>query len=169
MRSRTLLRRRHVSGDAALVGDVLVAAPNSAGPAWAAWSAAWGGVVVAAFINGALHRGYAMAVGEPTATQLSEAVLALLVVPWAFRVEQRHPLPRRRDAVVIGAGWAAATVAFEFMFGHYVNGDSWRTLLAAYDMTDGRLWTMDVLLVAAAPTLARGWHRRGPRTSDRRH
>jgi hypothetical protein len=58
-------------------------------------------------------------------------------------------------AVVVGAGWGVATVAFEFRFGHYVNGDSWQTLCAAYNLTGGRLWTLDVLLIAAAPALVR--------------
>jgi hypothetical protein len=70
---------------------------------------------------------------------------------------------------VVGAGWAAATVAFEFVFGHYVNGDSWQTLRAAYDLTQGRLWTVDVLLIAAAPAAARAWrlHRSGGEGSRR--
>jgi hypothetical protein len=38
-----------------------------------------GGGVVAAFVNGALDRGYASVLGEPTATQLSEVVFPLLV------------------------------------------------------------------------------------------
>jgi hypothetical protein len=139
---------------------------------WTAWSTAWGGVVIAAFVNGALHRGYATAVGEPTATQVSEVVLPLLVAPWVLHVESRHRLPSLKDAVVVGAGWAAATVAFEFVFGHYVNGDSWQTLRAAYDLTQGRLWTLDVLLIAAAPAAARAWrlHRsRGDRSRPSRH
>jgi hypothetical protein len=134
--------------------------PDPSATSWAAWSGAWGGVVVAAFVNGALHRGYATAVGEPTATQLSEVVLPLLLTPWVLRVENRRPLPSLADAVVVGAGWAAATVAFEFLFGHYVNGDSWQTLRAAYDLTRGRLWTLDVLLIAAAPAAARAWRLR---------
>jgi hypothetical protein len=134
---------------------------------WAAWSAAWGGVVVAAFVNGALHRGYAPTVGEPTATQLSEVVLPLLLVPWVVQVERWHPLPTLIRAGIVGAGWAAATVTFEFLFGHYVNGDSWQTLRAAYDLTDGRLWTLDVLLIAAAPALVRARRRHGTRAGRR--
>jgi hypothetical protein len=130
-----------------------------------AWAAAWGGVVAAAFVNGALHRVYAPALGEPTATQLSEIVLPILIAPWVLRVEQRHPLPSLKGAVAVGAGWAVATVTFEFLFGHYVNGDSWATLRAAYNLTDGRLWSLDVIAIASAPALARAWHRRGSRRS----
>jgi hypothetical protein len=146
--------------DAAPSGVDSMTAWNPTATDWAAWSVAWGGVVVAAFVNGALHRGYATAVGEPTATQLSEVVLPLLLAPWVVRVEHRHRLASLLDGVVVGAGWAAATVTFEFLFGHYINGDSWQTLRAAYDLTQGRLWTLDVLFIAAAPAAARGWRRR---------
>ena len=37
------------------------------------------------------------------------------------RTERRHPLPTRSAAAQVGLCWAAATVAFEFGFGHYVN------------------------------------------------
>jgi hypothetical protein len=127
------------------------------------WAASWGGVVVAAFVNGALHRAYAPLVGEPAATQLSEIVLPLLVAPWVLHVERRHPIGRLRDAVVVGAGWAVATVTFELVFGHYVNGDSWESLWAAYDLADGRLWSLDVAAIAAAPALARAWRLRSSR------
>ena len=88
-------------------------------------AAAWGGVVAAGFVNGALHRGYARALGEPSATQLSEIVLPVLVASWALRIHDRRPLPTLRGAVAVGTGWMLATVTFEFLFGHYVNGDSW--------------------------------------------
>jgi hypothetical protein len=126
----------------------------------AAWAAAWGGVVVAAFVNGVLHRAYAPALGEPTATQLSEIALPILIVPWVLRIEHRHPLPSLKGAIAVGAGWAVATVTFEFLFGHYVNGDSWETLRAAYKLADGRLWSLDVAAIMFAPALARAWRRR---------
>jgi hypothetical protein len=126
---------------------------------WRSWAAAWGGVVAAASVNGSLHRVYAPLMPELTATQLSEVVLPLMVAPWVLRVEHRHPLPDRASAMAVGAGWALATVAFEFGFGHYVNGDSWGSLLSAYNVAHGRLWSLDVAAIAAAPLLARAWRR----------
>ena len=136
-----------------------VPAGDGGGRQWRPWAAAWGGVVAAAFVNGSLHRVYAPLMPELTATQLSEVLLPLLVAPWVLRVERRHPLPDYGSAVAVGTGWALATVAFEFVFGHYVNGDSWDSLLAAYDVTHGRLWSLDVVAIAAAPLLARAWRR----------
>jgi hypothetical protein len=132
----------------------------SAGVEPAAWARAWGGVVAAAFVNGVLHRAYEGPLGELTAHQVSTVVLLLLLAPWVVRTERRHPLPTARDALLVGLGWSAATVVFELVFGHFVNGDSWATLLHAYDVLDGRLWLLDVLGIALAPAAARAWRLR---------
>lgn len=122
-----------------------------------AWVKAWGGVVVLAFVNGAFHEGYQGALGELRAEQLSSVVLLLMLAPWVRWVEQRHRLPTTRAAVTVGLGWALATVVFEFVFFHHLGGQSWAELLGAYNVLEGRLWTFDVLGIAALPALARGW------------
>ena len=48
-----------------------------------------------------------------------------------MRTERRHPLPTTSAALRIGLMWASASVAFEFVFGRYVNKDSWSKLLHA--------------------------------------
>jgi hypothetical protein len=141
-------------------GSLELAASGTRELEWRVWAAAWGGVVVAAFVNGALHRVYSTALPELTATQLSEVVLPLLVAPWALRVEGHHPLPNALSAAAVGAGWAVATVTFEFLFGHYFNGDTWESLRGAYNLGDGRLWSLDVAGIAAAPAMARAWRQR---------
>ena len=45
------------------------------------------------------------------------------------------------------------TVAFEFLFFHYVGGHSWEKLLAAYDVLGGNLWPLILAWVATAPWL----------------
>lgn len=43
------------------------------------------------------------------------------------------------------------TIAFEFLFGHYVDGASWQELLADYNLFAGRLWPIVLASIAAAP------------------
>ena len=136
-------------------------------PQWSAWAKAWLGVVVIAFINGVLHRGNEGALGELRAHQLSTAVLLVLLAPWVLRIEGRHPLPTGSAAAQVGLFWAAATVAFEFVFGQYVNQDSWATLVHDYDLRDGRLWLFDVIGIALAPVLARAWRFQRHRAANR--
>ena len=128
--------------------------------AWDAWTAGWGGALAIAFGNAALHRAYAAALPELTADQLACVVLLVLILPWTVHVERRNPLDEPGDAVRVGLAWAGATVLFESGSGHYVNGDGWSDLLAAYDVRAGRLWSLDVLGIAAAPSVARWWNRR---------
>jgi hypothetical protein len=59
----------------------------------------------------------------------------------------------------VGLVWTALTLAFEFLFGHYVSGQSWRALRADYDVTRGRLWPLVVAATALGPWLW-GWWRR---------
>lgn len=72
-------------------------------------------------------------------------VLALLAGPWASL--------SRKDLVGIGAAWMALTIAFEFLFGHYVMGASWPSLLSAYDLLEGRVWALVPLTLLVAPAL----------------
>jgi hypothetical protein len=43
------------------------------------------------------------------------------------------------------------TVAFEFLFFHYVTGHPWAELLANYDVRAGRTWVFVLVWVALAP------------------
>ena len=63
----------------------------------------------------------------------------------------------------VGALWLALTMAFEFLFGHYVSGASWESLLADYDLSRGRLWPLVLVTVLLAPWLvSRERGRRSP-------
>lgn len=55
------------------------------------------------------------------------------------------------EALLIGAAWLAAAVAFEFGFGHYVDGLSWGRLLSDYDVTRGRLLLLLWIAIALGP------------------
>lgn len=133
---------------------------------WGPWARAWLGVLAWAFVNGGLHRAYEPALGVLPAEQLSNATLLAVVMPWAVMVERRHPLTSHEEALKVGALWGTLTVAFEFVGGRYLNGDSWRTLLNAYDLGAGHLWPLAVCGIVLAPVVARMW--RLARTSHQR-
>jgi hypothetical protein len=54
-------------------------------------------------------------------------------------------------------GWLVATIAFEFLFGHFVSGLTWSALLADYDIRRGRLWPLILLSVGLGPWLCGRW------------
>jgi len=49
------------------------------------------------------------------------------------------------------------TVAFEFLFGHYVDRKSWSDLLANYEIWNGRLWPVALAVIAFTPFLWGRW------------
>ncbi len=133
------------------------AATNSSVPRghWKPWGKGWLGVLVLAFINGGLHRTYEPALGVLRAEQVSNVLLVSVVVPWAVLVDRRYPTCSTREALAVGGLWGTMTVAFEFIGGHYINGDAWTTLFRGYNLSAGHLWPMAVAGVTVSPTLAR--------------
>ena len=128
------------------------------------WLLGWPGLAALGVANGiARELLYADALGEQQAHQVSTASLIVLIVVFTWYLERRWPLPTRHDAVVVGVSWAILTIGFEFAFGHFVDGDSWSTLLAAYKIWNGELWPLVLLAIAATPAIVRraSRHREG--------
>lgn len=120
------------------------------------WLVAWVGAPVLAIVNGAIRElAYEDHMGESTADQVSVAPLIALLALYFWVLQRRWPLATRRDALLVGAAWAAMSVLFEFGFGHYVEGDSWADLLRTYDATAGNLWILIPLWIAAGPVAVR--------------
>jgi hypothetical protein len=86
---------------------------------------------------------------------VSSVTLVAAVLSYASAVERRWHLPTTGAAARVGLAWVGLTVAFEFGFGRYVARQSWRTLVADYDMARGRLWPLVLAAVGAAPASAR--------------
>ncbi len=78
--------------------------------------------------------------------------IALLTLRWIA--------PRgRRAALWIGGVWLALTLAFEFLAGHYLFGNSWEKLLGEYNLLRGRIWILVLATTLFAPAFAYGWTR----------
>ena len=114
----------------------------------------WLVLLAVAMVNGALREfTYGKYVSELSAHQLSCLTGILLFAVVIHQYVRRWPPASAREAWRIGLFWMGLTVAFEFLFFHYVGGHSWAVLLANYDMSAGRLWPLILLWVAVAPYL----------------
>jgi hypothetical protein len=91
-------------------------------------------------------------VGELRAHQVGTLVVCALFLG-VIRIFVRRARPSKGEAIWIGLCWVLLAVAFEFGFGHYVDGLSWSRLLADYDLTRGRLLLLVWLTVGAGPVL----------------
>ena len=113
---------------------------------------AWLPLVMIAMLNGALREGlYGKYLGELRAHQVStvSGVLLFGVYIWAL-VRFRRP-ESSKQAITIGLIWLGLTVAFEFIFMHYVAGRSWDVLLHDYNIFAGRVWVVVLVWVTVAP------------------
>ncbi len=115
---------------------------------------AWLAMLVAAFINGGLRDfTYGRHLSALAANQLSCVSGIILLGAVIYVYQRRWPFASARQAWSAGLFWMALTVAFEFLFFHYVAGRPWAELLAAYDIASGQLWPLILLWVLVAPYL----------------
>ncbi|GAA4715008.1 hypothetical protein GCM10023215_67720 [Pseudonocardia yuanmonensis] len=123
---------------------------------WRFWLTGWFGLAALAFANGTLRVvAYQDLVGEIVARQIATNLLIIMIAAYTVALHRRRPLPDTRAALAVGATWTAMTLAFEFGVGHYVFGNPWTTLLADYDLTQGRIWILVPIATLLAPALVR--------------
>ena len=87
---------------------------------------------------------------ETVALVVVLALLIRLAVPWL------NPSLDRRSLLRLGLFWTGLTLAFEFLFGNFVDGASWKVLLSNYNVAAGRLWILVPLTMGVGPALV-GW------------
>jgi hypothetical protein len=114
--------------------------------------AAWFVMLLVSVANGAVRDiTYGRYVDALAAHQISTATGILLLGLVIWLCSAIVPVSSGRQAVSLGLFWAALTVAFEFLFFHFIGGRSWSELLADYNVLQGRVWVFVVLWVAVAP------------------
>lgn len=107
-----------------------------------------------AIINGLLRElWYKQFLSELSAHQLSAWSFILLFGLYVWFILPWIALPSSRAAWQLGFIWLALTVAFEFLFGHYVMGHPWERLLHDYNLLAGRVWVLVLIWIVLAPPL----------------
>jgi hypothetical protein len=125
----------------------------------------WFGLLFLAIVNGALRDGiYKPIVGDLASHQISVLTGIALFGLFIWFIGLRWPLSTSYQAWTIGLMWLAMTVAFEFLFFHYVRGVAWEILLHDYNIADGRLWILVLVWVTIAPWVM--WKWRGTKLSS---
>jgi hypothetical protein len=107
-------------------------------------------IVLAAFREGVLTPRVGPQAAHLLGTALAVAFMATVIgvsLPWVV------PDLDVRTLWVLGFGWTGLTVAFEFVFGHFVMGHPWSRLLHDYDLLAGRVWVLVLLTTLLAPVL----------------
>ena len=89
--------------------------------------------------------------GKALGTVLVGVIIFGLIYAYVGRLKDAD----RVSLFKIGLFWTTATIAFEFLFGHYVMGHSWDSLWADYNVFQGRLWPLVLMVTLLGPLLAR--------------
>jgi hypothetical protein len=115
----------------------------------------WLVLVVLAVTNGAVREALISPyLGDYAGHLISTALLASLILVTAWLSIPWIGPPSVRHAWTVGALWMLLTVAFEFLAGHYLFGNSWERLLADYNLLRGRVWPVVLVASLLAPPWA---------------
>jgi len=112
----------------------------------------WIPTIFIAILNGIARESiYQKHTGELTAHQISTLSLIILFGIYVWFIVPFLNLQSANQAIAIGLIWLSLTVAFEFIFGHFVVGHSWEKLFADYKIWEGRLWIFVLIWITIAP------------------
>ncbi|MCK5058054.1 MAG: hypothetical protein KAT34_15480 [Candidatus Aminicenantes bacterium] len=116
------------------------------------YTIAWLGLVVVAIINGAIReKGYKKYMSELRAHQVSTVTGIILFGIFIYILSLIWKIQSAGQAITIGLLWLALTIAFEFVFGHFVMKHPWSKLLNDYNILKGRLWLLILIWTTIAP------------------
>lgn len=121
----------------------------------------WLGLTVLAIMNGVARGIYGPYMNELTAHQVSTVTSITLMLAATWLMNRHWVIPDKETALAIGMTWLAATVVFEFGFGHYVMGHSWDRLLRDYNLLEGRIWLVFLAALMATPYVVHSIDHRG--------
>jgi hypothetical protein len=115
----------------------------------------WFGLLTIAVLNGGFREAVLVSrlgrgVGQAVSTVLLSALILAVgwtAIPWIA--------PRSlQEAWTIGVLWVALTLAFEFLAGHFLFGKPWQELIADYNIFEGRIWVMVLIVTLMTPIVA---------------
>ena len=93
-------------------------------------------------------------IGESASHIISTVSLCVLIFLVSFFSIRWINPAGSLDPLIVGSFWVTLTVAFEFLAGHYVFGNSWQKLFADYNVAQGRVWILVLVADFTAPLWA---------------
>lgn len=112
----------------------------------------WLPLVAVGILNGIIREiGYKKYVGDLTAHQISTLTGIILVGCYIWWLIGKWEIGTSSQALIIGVIWLGMTVAFEFLFGHYVVRQPWSKLFHDYNFLKGRIWVVVLIWISIAP------------------
>lgn len=121
---------------------------------------AWTIMAIVMIANGAFRE---LVLVPRLGVRVAEMVSVVLGITWIVLLTgvllRRLAGKASIELVKASAFLVMLTVAFEFLFGHYVDGRSWAELAGNYSIWNGRLWPLVLLIVGLMPFVWGRWQR----------
>ncbi|GIK59467.1 MAG: hypothetical protein HND39_06505 [Ignavibacteriota bacterium] len=92
--------------------------------------------------------------GEQTAHQIGTILFLIVQFIIIYFFIKKMKVKETKTLLGVGLFWVVITIIFEFLFGHYVMGNSWQKLFADYNLLDGRLWVLVLINNLSAPLIS---------------
>ena len=113
---------------------------------------AWVPMVGIAILNGVMRETFfAGHMDALSAHQLSTLSAVILFGLYILGLVRLFPPASARQALQVGLIWLGMTIAFEFLFGHFVMGHPWHRLFYDYNIFAGRTWILFLIWITIAP------------------
>jgi hypothetical protein len=113
---------------------------------------AWLVMPIIGIINGTVREfTYGRHIKELAAHQISTVTGIILFGLYAWLLSLRWKIPTMGQTMIVGLIWLGLTIAFEFLFGHYVMKHPWSRLFHDYNLAEGRIWILVLIWITFAP------------------
>ena len=114
----------------------------------------WMGIACLAVLNGTFREAVLLPrMSETAARAISTVMLSVLIlIVAALSID--WITPAARDVWRVGVFWLALTLAFEFLAGHYLFRVPWHRIAADYNVFQGRIWILVLIVTLFAPAVA---------------
>ena len=114
----------------------------------------WLILLIVAIFNGMMRGIFLLEpLGELTAHQVSTVTALILFFITTWLLNRKWKITTASEAIHIGLIWVLLTIAFEFLFGHFMMGHTWKHLFNDYNLLAGRVWVIALLGVFFLPFL----------------
>ena len=115
----------------------------------------WLVLIVAEIVHGILRAILLVPiVGEFRSNQIGVFTGSIIILVIAYFTIRWIGAKRTLELLTVGFTWLVLTVAFEVLFGRFVMGLSWERLGADYNLLNGGLMPLGLLVLLFAPMIA---------------
>ena len=115
----------------------------------------WLTLVAAAILNGLLRENLLTPLfGTHTSLPLSGVTLSFLIFTITYLLVSFIGKQRSGTFILIGLFWLALTLAFEYLFGYFVLGKSLAEINEAFNLKQGNLFVVVLIVSLVAPWIS---------------